>query len=107
MNFLRKGLCMGERTLEEKTQAYWNISQAYNSPKPTLTVERAIRDLGDIEDETSSQKLLAIHATKMLDSIIGFPEPETDVDLVITCNGGPESYECGQDNYTFDPDFAA
>ena len=94
---------MGVRTLEEKTQAYWDISQAYNSLKPTLTIERAIKDLGDIEDETSSQKSLAKHTTKMLDSIIGFPAPEPE----LTCSVGEDPYLYGQDDYTFDPDLAA
>ena len=67
---------MGVRTLEEKTQAFWNISRAYNAPKPTLTVEQAIKTLGDIEDETFGQKRLAKHATEMLDDIIGVPHKE-------------------------------
>ena len=67
---------MGVRTLEEKTQAFWGVSRAYNAPKPTLTVEQAIKTLGDIEDETSSQKRLAKKATHMLDDIIGCPPKE-------------------------------
>ena len=67
---------MGVRTLEEKTQAFWGVSKAYNGPKPTLTVEQAIKTLGDIEDETYVQRRLAKHATKMLDEIIGCPPVE-------------------------------
>ena len=69
---------MGVRTLEEKTQAFWSVSSEYNAPRPTLTVEQAIKTLGDIEDETSSQKCLAKKATHMLDEIIGFPPPEEE-----------------------------
>ena len=89
---------MGVRTLEEKTQVYWNISQAYNSPKPILTVERAIKDLGSIEDETSSRKSLAKHTTEMLDKIIGVSTSNSQ--LIAIAGNAP--YEAGQDNYEWD-----
>ena len=81
---------MGVRTLVEKTQAFWDVSRAYNAPKPTLTVEQAIKALGDIEDETSDQRRLAKKATHMLDDIIGFPSPEEEL-----CDG------------VFEPDWCA
>jgi hypothetical protein len=63
-------------TLEGKTQLFWNISQAYNrqqGPLNGISTEKAIRHLGEIEEITNKQKIVAQQTTKLLDEIIGGP----------------------------------
>ena len=73
---------MGDKTLEEKTRSYWDVSRAYNLPRgcANMTTEEAIKHLGDIEDKTSSRKTIAKKATKLLDDIIGYSPVENKVE---------------------------
>lgn len=69
---------MGDKTLEEKTQSYWEVAKAYNSSDKSMTCEQAIKKLGEVEDTTNYQKKIARKASNLLDDIIGMPPAENE-----------------------------
>lgn len=62
-------------TLEQKTQAFWNVSKACNigqGPLENITTESAIELLGAIEDKVSWDSNLHDQVSELLDDIIGY-----------------------------------